>query len=211
MSLYTSASGQGTMDFEIAQLPHDSNARWVGLPFRSEDERPLPGRLSLAIHRPGNVPIDRPWAGLYIDGWSELIPFPTESTGIAFQHSSPATEAPQALLIAVPPGNTQSWDLDSIIEILNETIDLIKIRAVDTDLLGDMGQLLPATYLAANESNQTIAAGFPATILVSEVERSHLAGQGAETKGLTQTTKQLGSTNQNQTNDATTPATSDRG
>ncbi len=41
--------------------------------------------------------------------------------------------------------------------MVNETLDLAKLRGVDGELLGELGQLLPGIYLAANASDDTIS------------------------------------------------------
>ena len=61
------------------------------------------------------------------------------------------------MLVAVPPKNADRWDSESLVATLNETLDLAKIRAVDGELLGRLGHLLPAIYLAANAANDTIS------------------------------------------------------
>ena len=77
-----------------------------------------------------------------------MIPRPTEQSGIAVHYDDPGAEAPQTILLAVPPTSAPRWDLASLLAILNETLDLAKVRAVDGELLGALGQLLPAIYLA---------------------------------------------------------------
>jgi hypothetical protein len=46
------------------------------------------------------------------------------------------------------------------VDTLHETLDLIKMRAVDGDLLGELAHLLPAVYLAANAAGDTVATDF---------------------------------------------------
>jgi len=44
-----------------------------------------------------------------------------------------------------------------VADILLETLDLARIRAVDSSLLGVLGQLLPAIFFTANDNDDTIA------------------------------------------------------
>jgi hypothetical protein len=79
---------------------------------------------------------------LLIDQWQEGIPNPegSEMTGIALQFDSPQTEAPNAVIIAVPPYRSSSefWSTDLLANTLLETIELMQIRVVGSDeLRGD--------------------------------------------------------------------------
>jgi hypothetical protein len=64
------------------------------------------------------------------------------------------------VLIAVPPTNVETWSFDSLVATLHETIDLAKMRGVDGELLGLLGQLLPAVYLAGNVDNDAVSTDF---------------------------------------------------
>jgi hypothetical protein len=122
--------------------------------------RPPAGRVSLVLHRPASPAAGGVWAGLLVDEWTELIPNERELTGIAFHYDNPKAEAPQAVLVAVPPTGKATWDLETVLDILHETLDLAKVRAVDGQLVRGLGQLLPAVLLAANHSRETISTDF---------------------------------------------------
>lgn len=158
--LYAEALGHSAPDHALAQLPHMAGETWVGLPFGSPDARPPSGRLSLVLHRPADPAAHEAWAGLLIDEWPELVPGPAETTGLAFHYDDPGAEAPQAVLLAVPPAGGTHWDFDTLVEILRDTLDLAKMRGVDGELLGILGQLLPAVYLSANVKDETVSTGF---------------------------------------------------
>jgi hypothetical protein len=158
--LYAEALGHAAPRHDLAQLPHVPGERWVGLAFGAPAERPPSGRLSLVMHRPAAPAATRAWAGLLIDEWPELIPGPTETTGLAFHYDDPGAEAPQTVLIAVPPGREPHWTFDTLVEIVGDTLDLAKMRAVDGELLGILGQLLPAIYLSANVKDETVNTSF---------------------------------------------------
>ena len=78
---------------------------------------------------------------------------------------TPGAESPQCLLVAVPPRQAATWHVDDILAILGETLDLARIRAVDLELLGSLGQVLPATYLAANAANETVSTDFKGALV----------------------------------------------
>ena len=141
----------------IAQLPYVAGARWGALPILSEADR-VPARLSLALVRLGSPAAGDVWYGLRLDEWVETIPNPTELTGLTFQYDDPGAEAPQTVLLAVPPRVTERWDEQTLISILLETFDLAQMRTVDSRLLGILGQSLPAIYLTTNARNDTITA-----------------------------------------------------
>ena len=74
---------------------------------------------------------------LLVDQWQEGIPNPegTELTGIALRYDAPQTEAPNAVLIAVPPYQSSNdfWSTDLLAHTLLETIELMQIRLVGSD------------------------------------------------------------------------------
>ena len=163
LMLYTTALGQGTPQFELAQLPFQAGARWAALPFGAK--RPPAGLLSLALHRPVKPATNKVWAGLFLDDWTEVIPDEVETTAIGFHYDDPGAEAGQAVLLAVPPNNTEMWDISTFANILNETADLAKVRAVDLELIPLLGQLLPAVYLATDLEDNTITTNFATKVM----------------------------------------------
>ncbi|HJQ35115.1 MAG TPA: hypothetical protein VJ866_23395 [Pyrinomonadaceae bacterium] len=159
LSLSSAAFGVHTDDFAVTQLPARSSARWAALGFRSEDDRPKALTLSLALHEPfGPPPPGGRWTGLLLDAWPELIPDPVDITGVAFHYDDPGAEAPQAILLAVPPDPATGWSLEALASVVNETLDLAKVRVVDGELLNSVCQFLPAIYLADNARGETIVA-----------------------------------------------------
>jgi hypothetical protein len=141
----------------IAQLPHRPGASWVALPLAPGTDH-VPGTLSLALHTPlGPADAVAAWYGLFLDEWEETIPNRGEHTGIAFRYENPISEAAQTILVAVPPTTAETWDLESLTAIVNETLDLAKVRAVDLEHLDPIAQLIPTIYLAANAGDETIA------------------------------------------------------
>jgi hypothetical protein len=159
LQLYARALGRPWLRPRIVQLPLDGSAsRWVGLDFDG-GIRPRAGLVSLALL--GDLPpAGGPWCGALIDSWPEIIPNAVEDTGIAFQYDAPGVQAPQCVLIAVPPVSEKNWSYELLEETLLDTLQLAKIRAVDLPSLGTLGQLLPTVLLAANSENATISTSF---------------------------------------------------
>lgn len=158
MRIYAQALGAPFADWVVAQLPFAAKDRWVALPFDPQTKRPSRGRLSLVLHQPVTLSPAGQWLGLLLDQWSESIPSEQQSTAVAYHYDSPGAEAPQALLVAVPPDPDRlpAWDLDTLVAILGETLDLAKLRAVDGQLI-ELGQLLPAVYVADNPAGNGVS------------------------------------------------------
>jgi len=160
LALYCGALGEDVPELELGQLPFASGARWAALDFPDEQHRHRSGVVSLAMMRPVQPATTDPWAGVLIDEWTEVIPNVEESGAVAFHYDGPGAEAAQTILVAVPPVQSEQWDLPTLIDILNETLDLAKIRAVDGELLEKISQLLPAIYLTANTAGDTVSTKF---------------------------------------------------
>lgn len=156
------------------QLPHRADATWLAL---DDDERgsaiadddELRGAVSIVAVLPGppvpptNGSLPK-YAGLIVHRWDELLPRRTVNTSVGFHYNAPNTQPPQCLLLAVPgqePGSdTTPWTIDELVQILNDTFDLAKVRAVDLDALRqldddvddrpDVGGVLPAVMLPTN-------------------------------------------------------------
>ena len=122
------------LNLSVAQLPFQNGERWVGLPPAAGAVIP-PSKLSLVIHTIGTInPLFT--TGLLVDEWVEVVPNTRETTALAFQFDMPDACAPQSVLIAVPPVPGQDWTAETLRRVLMETLDLAKLRAVDTESLG---------------------------------------------------------------------------
>jgi hypothetical protein len=64
------------------------------------------------------------------------------------------------VLLAVPRGPAETWSYDDLEATLLHTLRLAKIRALDLSGLGEYGQLIPMTFLAANSANETVSTSF---------------------------------------------------
>jgi hypothetical protein len=164
--LYGAALGRTDLDFDVAQLPHGVDERWVGLP--PDSGRVPGGRLSLVAKRSAGFDAADSLAGLSIDDWVEVVPGDAEDTGVTFHFDASGTEAPQAWLVAVHPDplaagretDEPHWSLETLEAVLRETLELAELRAVDEDALRGAGQFLPAAYFASNEAGDTVSTDF---------------------------------------------------
>jgi hypothetical protein len=69
-----------------------------------------------------------PLAGFLVDEWVEVVPEAAQTTGLAFNFDRPNTEAPQVLILAVPPGPAWSWE--DLVQTVFDTMQAAKRRLV---------------------------------------------------------------------------------
>ena len=147
------------LNLRIAQLPYQKEDHWVAL--RANDGKDLSmSRFSLVVQSAVNLDVKQPLTGLLIDEWVEVVPGTSETTGLVFQYDQPNAAPPQCILLAVPPDLDQPWNLWSLQQVLLETLDLARLRAVDTDTLDEVGHYLPALYFAVNTERDTVSTDF---------------------------------------------------
>ena len=159
---YAEAVGTGeSLSLDVLQLPFHERDRWIGL--AATPEQPLAsGRLSLIAHLTGAVDFTKTVAGLMVDEWVEVVPNASETTGVVFQSNQPDSSPPHAILIAVPPmpAAANTWSEAVLAIIVQETLELARIRAVTPDLIQEFAQYLPALYFPLNAAGDTISTDF---------------------------------------------------
>jgi hypothetical protein len=146
-------------DLLLGQLPAINNDKWLALgidPAKPPDK----GRVAFACVSQGDPVNQNNYAGLLIDEWPERIPSTQENAAVAFHYEEPKARAPQALLLAVCPDERRIWDDDLVTGILEEALELTKIRTVDLDSVQEVGQILPALYFALNLQGATVSVNF---------------------------------------------------
>ena len=158
----------------LAQLPPAANDRWLGLPL--DAAHPFnQGRVAieaLASGDPATAPV---FAGVMLDEFLDRIPSPNTSAGVAFHFDEPDARAPQNLLLAVCPDSRKTWDIDLLRAIIEETLELAKIRGVDLDSLQEAGQILPALYFPFNIPEATPSVRFLEVGVADDVLRASLS------------------------------------
>ncbi|HKS29813.1 MAG TPA: hypothetical protein VJS44_18465 [Pyrinomonadaceae bacterium] len=120
--------------FELTpiQLPHRPDAGWIGVHFKVQEKRE--DMLSIVMHQPP-VDLTSLQCGLLIDEWTEVIPAENETTAIAFHYNRPNAMPPQSILLAVTPELKGNWTWNDLMDILNETLDRAKRRAVEPEMI----------------------------------------------------------------------------
>jgi hypothetical protein len=156
------ADGVAPPDLLIGQLPAIANDKWLGLGIDVSNP-PDKGRIAFACVIQGDPINQNTYAGLLVDEWPERIPSTQENAAVAFHYEEPKARAPQALLLGVCPDERRVWDDDLIIGILEEALELTKIRTVDLDSIQQVGQILPALYFSLNLQGATVSTNFATT------------------------------------------------
>jgi hypothetical protein len=157
-----------------AQHPGPADT-WIGETYGA-GSRP-PAGSHLVWHQPFGVP-GTTFTGLVFDEWVELLPgadhirrvpagspaltSPPESelTGVAFHYDRPDAKAPHALLIAVPPNLDRGWTPDTLVQVLRETLELGKLRAIDLADLPLLRDLIPGIRIAAGTAAANVLSRF---------------------------------------------------
>jgi len=152
---------QGTpATLTVAQLPGASGVPWVGLPFTGAT--PPAAKLGLVLSTPTAIDPAVAFCGFVCDTWTEQVPGlttiasgtrkydPAEVTGMAFTVDAPDAYAPQSILLAIAPDQTQGWSLDILLDTVRETLDLAKIRTVDLGDLPRVGRVFPVVHSGFN-------------------------------------------------------------
>jgi hypothetical protein len=150
--------GAGGARVELAQLPLVAGDRWLGLPLNGT--APAAGRVAIEALCTGNPAAATPFAGRLLDEWVDRIPGDSTTAGLAFHYDEPMARAPQTMLLAVCPDSRPTWDLDLVRAILDETLDLAKVRAVDLSTIQEVGQILPTLYFPFNLQGATPSTHF---------------------------------------------------
>jgi hypothetical protein len=129
----------------VAQQPRREGERWTALPGAI-----AAGRVSLVALAPAGSKAaeGETFAGLMIDEWTEVVPAAHADTSVAFHLDAPSSAAPNAWLLLVPDEGRELWPEAEVLQHVLEALDLAKLRAIDPDLLGAAGQLLPGLLTA---------------------------------------------------------------
>ena len=143
LALHHDIYGDAAAAFTPLQLPYVAGEKWVGETFSESQRRQ--DRMSLVLYQ---TPTDFAslQVGWLLDEWTELIPTTQETTGVAFHYNRPNATPPQAILVAVAPQLKGNWTWNELLNILTDTFERAKLRAIEPDMLTntDYFQVLPA-------------------------------------------------------------------
>jgi len=156
----TPAAGEPAL--RVAQLPYSAGDRWTALPLGAGQERSR-ASLSVVMHVPAGFSATLPasLAGLMIDEWVDVLPNAAEQTGVAFNYQAPGSRPPQAILLAVPPGDQAAWDIETLETVVVETMELARLRVVEPSQIdSQVSHFLPALYFGLNLAGETVSTDF---------------------------------------------------
>jgi hypothetical protein len=92
-----------------------------------------------------------------IDSWSETVPRAGQHTTAVFGFNAPASRAPQAILLAVPPDLSAGYGVQlgtaDLVSILEESRELAHARAASAEELGTYLVAVPTTMFDATGSS----------------------------------------------------------
>jgi hypothetical protein len=154
----------------VAQLPLNPGEQWVGLHFDKDAAAPK-ARLCTVALTPSPIDVSTPFCGILFDNWTEQLPGLTsvttaasgydaaEVTGMSFTVDAPDAYPPQSILLAVAPDQNAGWSLDILLDVVQETLELAKVRMVDLGDLVRVGRVLPALHTTNNVDSMLREAG----------------------------------------------------
>lgn len=132
--------------------------RWIAALLAIGEPTPTASVVSTVIAADGAMNTALPLAALVIDQWTEVLPVrerrgesadaPVDArhtSGIAINANAPGARAPQALLLAVSPDGAR-WNVERVLEVLQETLDLARLRLVTLERTNGVARFLPALY-----------------------------------------------------------------
>jgi hypothetical protein len=138
----------------LAAWTNRSNDPWqVNVPATATGA--VPASRLVAIYGPEGVLPDDPAdlttvaVGL-LDSWGETIPDVEQATGAAFGFNAPAARAPQAILLAVPPVETEPLTPEVLVDIVAEARELAWARMASPAELHAFKAALPLMMLPAS-------------------------------------------------------------
>ncbi|GAB3638757.1 hypothetical protein GCM10027422_43470 [Hymenobacter arcticus] len=154
--------------------PDTKGDYWLGLPWdtATTDDKgnpkppyaPPADALSLVQWLPAQYQATDMQCALWLDEWAETLPQPQQPTALTFHFDQPNSEAPQTMLLVVPPtppaqlAPGATWTLATLAGALNETLDLAKKRTVEPDALAftPLATVLPAVVAPVAQQAVTL-------------------------------------------------------
>jgi hypothetical protein len=139
--------------------PAAGTATWLAGPLPAEGPWPASPVGHLVLDTLGRVEAGGTLCGLAVDSWTEdlpAMPGPTARaddprpgrarTGLAVRSGSASARPPQAILCAVSPDGAR-WTTDALRAVVEQTLDLARIRMATLERLTGEGAVLPALYV----------------------------------------------------------------
>ncbi len=147
----------------IAQLAAGTYP-WVGGVLGTDFPTPEEPVTNVVVHAPAGWDATTPTHALVVDQWTDVVPIRTpfggetagevpsiedrRTSGLAVNAASASARAPQAVLMAVSTDG-ERWTTDRVVEVLEETLALSRLRAISLETAPGAGRILPALHLPA--------------------------------------------------------------
>jgi hypothetical protein len=132
--------------------------RWIAAALAANEPTPTASTVNTVIAAAADFDATAPLVALVIDQWTEVLPVreargegansPVDArhpSGIAFNAEAPGARAPQALLLAVSPDG-ERWNIERVLGVLQDTLDLARLRLVTLERTNGIARVLPAIY-----------------------------------------------------------------
>lgn len=152
VTILSEAFGSTERILKPVQLPFKSADSWLALAYPPtyviESDR-----LLYTAHYAVAFDKTKPQCGLLLDEWTEVIPAREETIGVAFHYDRPNSEPPQVMLLAMPSDFKGAWQWQDLVNILHETLDMTKKRAIEPDNIDKWNY---ARFLPAVVSSMTV-------------------------------------------------------
>ncbi len=136
-------SGRAPASLAGAQVPDLPGSPWIAVGRPGEGGEHL-GLLS--VTGPEGIVTGGPVCGLVVDGWVDMVPAPTQPTGVAVHFDAPTSRPPQSVLLALPDPSS-GFGFEHVRRLMMDTLSLARCRAVGPTQLDDFRHLLPAAYM----------------------------------------------------------------
>lgn len=166
VSLVNGLKPDNNIELKPLQFPIRDNARWLAMKFIDNSEdidkyiKSLEGdSLLYTAHFAKDFDSTKPFCGIVIDEWTEVVPLKNETTGVAFHYDQPNSEPPQTMLLVTPSQINGKWEWGDVIGAMEETLAMTKKRAVEPSMIDStkFGQFLPTTLMAVSSHWITVA------------------------------------------------------
>ena len=159
-TLLAEATG-GAPALRVAQVTGIGGAApsgWIGARLPLDEPTPTVSVVSTVLEVAGQYGAESTTVALVVDEWVDAVPVRARrgkgadapidqrlTSGITFNAMAPSARAPQAMLLAISPDG-QRWTGDTLVETLEETLDLARLRLVTLEKTNGIAAILPALY-----------------------------------------------------------------
>ena len=134
---------------------------WIGATLPLDEPTPTVAVVSTVLDVAGEYDPESATVALVVDEWVDAVPIRARrgkgadapidqrlTSGVTFNAMAPSARAPQAMLLAISPDGSR-WTGDALIETLEETLDLARLRMVTLEKTNGIASILPALYEAS--------------------------------------------------------------